>query len=227
MHPILNGYIAQEIIARKQADGDAWRHSRTAAAEDQPEADAHSPSPALGAAPLHRLLVDDHVRRGLQREHVARAHQARVLAEEELEAVVPVRPLRRLRGRQLGVVRLWRGCAAHRWVRELVVDALLQPARCRSRPCCSRSRGPARGTTASRSVTIVLGELVHDQQLLRQLARAHEAGEVGGDLVHRRGVGGADLACPARRPGGVFHSGSSARPTSGCTGRARAPAPPP
>ena len=27
MHPLLNGYIAREVIARKQAEGEAWRHS--------------------------------------------------------------------------------------------------------------------------------------------------------------------------------------------------------
>ena len=27
MHPILNGYIAREIIARKQAQSEAWRQS--------------------------------------------------------------------------------------------------------------------------------------------------------------------------------------------------------
>ena len=36
MHPILNGYIAREIIARKQADGQAWRHTHRRT-EDQPQ----------------------------------------------------------------------------------------------------------------------------------------------------------------------------------------------
>ncbi len=33
MHPILNGYIAREIIARKQADGEAWRQSHRRVAD--------------------------------------------------------------------------------------------------------------------------------------------------------------------------------------------------
>jgi hypothetical protein len=39
MHPILNGYIAREIIARRQAEGDAWRHSHRRLAEE-PEPDS-------------------------------------------------------------------------------------------------------------------------------------------------------------------------------------------
>jgi hypothetical protein len=38
MHPILNGYIAREIIARKQADSEAWRHShRRSTDQAEPE----------------------------------------------------------------------------------------------------------------------------------------------------------------------------------------------
>ena len=38
MHPILNGYLAREIIARRQAETDAWRHShRKLADETEPD----------------------------------------------------------------------------------------------------------------------------------------------------------------------------------------------
>jgi hypothetical protein len=38
MHPILNGYIAREIIARKQAESEAWRHShRRSSDSSQPD----------------------------------------------------------------------------------------------------------------------------------------------------------------------------------------------
>jgi hypothetical protein len=39
MHPILNGYIAREIIARRRAESEAWRHSHRHLA-DTPEPDS-------------------------------------------------------------------------------------------------------------------------------------------------------------------------------------------
>jgi hypothetical protein len=39
MHPILNGYIAREIIARKQAESEAWRHSHRRL-RDAPDTDS-------------------------------------------------------------------------------------------------------------------------------------------------------------------------------------------
>jgi hypothetical protein len=41
MHPILNGYIAREIIARKHAESEAWRHShRRIADSSEPDSPA-------------------------------------------------------------------------------------------------------------------------------------------------------------------------------------------
>ena len=42
MHPILNGYIARQIIAQRQAEGEAWRraHHRPPHFAGQPDSDA-------------------------------------------------------------------------------------------------------------------------------------------------------------------------------------------
>ena len=91
MHPILNGYIAREIIARRQADGEAWRQAHTRVADSLRARFARAPA-AFHPAALFRLFVDDHVRRGAAAPSTSRgAHQPGVLVVEELEAVEAAR----------------------------------------------------------------------------------------------------------------------------------------
>jgi hypothetical protein len=55
MHPILNGYIAREMIARRQAEREAWSRRHPQPREPAPDAD---PATRRRHALVRRLLGD-------------------------------------------------------------------------------------------------------------------------------------------------------------------------